>query len=133
MNENLNEVTTAEVKKMFKAVLWYSRIHGYLKQNSNSFEFFGPDEWVVYCNENNEQKCPDEWVGDTDNTDPSIIVAPIGTVIDEQNQQAVAWGVFRNAGVNRAADFLVSITSFRIPQRRRAQVAKLAKQIALDN
>ncbi len=132
MAKNENEISETEAKKMFEIVLWYSKMQGYPQRGSESFIFFGSEEWVNYCNDNNEDKCPQEWIGNAGTTDPSILVVPIGTFVDDENEDAVTWGVFRNAGIKPAANFLAGITSFSIPYERRATVAKLAAQIVMD-
>ncbi len=132
MAKNKNEIAETEVKKMFETVLWYSKLHGYIRSISDSFEFFDPEEWVDYGNDHNENKCPEEWVGDTGTTDPGILVVSIGAFMHNENEETVTWSVFRNAGVKQVASFLVGIASFNIPLERRATVAKLTIQIVTD-
>lgn len=129
MNAHQTEVTPAEVKMMFEVARLYAGMHGCMARAPDALQFFGPEEWLNHCREYNEPECPEEWAGDTGNTDPSILVMPSGTIMDEECPEAMTWGVYRNAGIDRAADFIVAMPSFNIPHALHTKVAELAKQM----
>ena len=132
MNANQSEITAAEVKMMFDDVARFAGLHGRMQCASDDLQFFGPEEWLNYFREYNEPEFPEEWVGDTGNTDPGCLVVPVGIIMDEECSEAVTWGVYRNAGIGRAANFIAEIPSFGIPPELRAEAAKSAKRTVSD-